>query len=99
MAKSGQFIYASTAVKFVKSSRHHPVKRLKALLSTSELGNDSPFTALDALYHQLLLTIENLDGALDLLTLLVLQERESCYLTVNFSEDFLGLDEGEFLQC
>jgi len=52
---------------------------------------------LDALYHQLFLTIENLDGALDLLTLLVLQDRESYYLTVNFSEDLLGLDEGEVL--
>jgi hypothetical protein len=72
---SGQFIYAATAVKFVESSRHHPVKRLKVLLGASEPGNDSPFTALDALYYQLLLTIENLDGALDLLTLLVLQDR------------------------
>ena len=92
---SGQFIYAATAVKFVESSRHHPVKRLKVLLGASEPENDSPFTALDALYHQLFLTIENLDGALDLLTLLVFQNRESYYL--NFSEDLLGLDEGEVL--
>lgn len=52
---------------------------------------------MDALYHRLLLIIENLDGPLDLLTLLVLQDRESYYLTVNFSEDLLGLDEGEVL--
>jgi len=94
---SGQFIYPATAIKFVESSRHHPVKRLKVLLGASEPGSDSPFTALDALYHQLFLTIENLDGALDLLTLLVLQDKESYYLTVNFSEEFLDLDEGEVL--
>jgi hypothetical protein len=95
---SGQFIYAATAVKFMESSRHSPVKRLKVLLGVSDPGNDSPFTALDALYRQLFLTVENLDGALDLLTLLVLQDRDSLYLTVNFSEDLLGFDEGEVLQ-
>ena len=41
--------------------------------------------------------MENLDGALDLPTLLVLRDRESYYFTVNFSDDLLGLDEGEVL--
>jgi hypothetical protein len=95
---SSQFIYAATAVKFVESSRHHPIERLKVLLGASEPGNDSPFTALDAFYHQLFLTIENLDGALDLLALLVFQGGESYCLTVNFSDsEDLGLDEGDVL--
>jgi hypothetical protein len=57
----------------------------------------SKWCELDALYQQLFLAIDDLEGAMDLLTLLVLQERDSYYLTVDFSGNLLGYDQGEVL--
>ena len=95
---SGQFIYAATVMKFMDCPRHSPVKRLKVILGAATPSNkDSPFAELDALYHQLFLAIDDREGAMDLLTLLVLQDRDSSYLTVDFSERFLAYDQGEVL--
>jgi len=95
---SGQFIYAATVMKFMDCYRHPPVKRLKIILGAAAPSNkDSPYAELDALYQQLFLAIDDLEGAMDLLTLLVLQDRDSYYLTVDFSENLLGYDQGEVL--
>ena len=95
---SGQFIYAATVMKFMDCHRYPPVKRLKIILGAAAPSNkDSPFAELDALYQQLFEAIDDLEGAMDLLTLLVLQERDSYYLTVDFSENLLGYDQGEVL--
>ena len=93
---SGQFIYAATVMKFMDSHRHPPIKRLKIILGVAAPSNkDSPFAELDALYQQLFFSIEDLEGAMDLLTLLVLQDRDSYYLTIDFSENLLAYDKGE----
>ncbi|KIM37579.1 hypothetical protein M413DRAFT_257752 [Hebeloma cylindrosporum] len=95
---SGQFIYAATVMKFMDSHRHPPMKRLKIILGAAAPSNkESPFAELDALYHQLFLAIDDLEGAMDLLTLLILQDRDSYYLTINFSEDLLAYEGGEVL--
>ena len=51
---SGQFIYASTVVKFVASARHHPAERLKIILGLkTPRQHDRPFAALDSLYNHI----------------------------------------------
>ena len=46
-----QFIYASTVIKYIRSPRHRPDKRLEIILGISvTLATDLPFAELDALY-------------------------------------------------
>ena len=54
---SGQFIYASTVVKFVSSRRHRPDHRLEIILDLRPNGKDLPFTELDALYRYVLSSV------------------------------------------
>jgi len=51
---SGQFVYASTAVRYTQSPRHVPHQRLDALLGLRPPFKDLPFAELDALYTHLL---------------------------------------------
>ncbi|KIM37667.1 hypothetical protein M413DRAFT_47349, partial [Hebeloma cylindrosporum] len=51
---SGQFIYASTVMKFIESHHHRPTDRLKIILGVSKSGADAPFAELDAVYHHVL---------------------------------------------
>ena len=56
---SGQFIYASTVVKFVTSRRHRPDHRLEIILGLRPNGKDLPFAELDALYRYILTSVED----------------------------------------
>jgi len=69
---SGQFIYASTVVKFVESTCHLPQERLEVVfgLVTPEIA--TPFAELDALYTQILSAVIQIEKALDILMVLVL---------------------------
>ncbi|CAA7262843.1 unnamed protein product [Cyclocybe aegerita] len=70
---SGQFIYASTVVDFLKSADHRPDDRLKVVLGLSPPhDNDAPFTQLDALYSYILSTGKNIQASLSVLALLIL---------------------------
>ena len=54
---SGQFIYASTVIKYVGSEYHSPCRRLETLLGIREApsdGHDLPFVELDSLYTHIL---------------------------------------------
>jgi hypothetical protein len=69
---SGQFIYASTVVKFVESTCHLPQERLEVVfgLVTPEIA--TPFAELDALYNQILATVVQIEKALDIFMVLIL---------------------------
>ena len=69
---SGQFIYASTVVKFVQSACHLPQERLEIIfgLVTPEIA--TPFAELDALYHQILSTVIQIEKVLEIFMVLVL---------------------------
>ena len=69
---SGQFIYASTVVKFVESTCHLPQERLEVVfgLVTPEIA--TPFAELDALYNQILSTVIQIEKGLDILMALIL---------------------------
>ena len=76
---SGQFIYASTVVKFVSSARHHPAERLKIILGLKTAGrNDRPFALLDALYNHIFQNVEDIDLVL-------------CILRVGLAEFFVDI--------
>ncbi|KAF8955623.1 hypothetical protein BDZ97DRAFT_260466 [Flammula alnicola] len=69
---SGQFIYASTVMKYVESRHNLPVHRLKVVLGLSAAVNDAdaPFAQLDALYAHILSSVHdsNLQKALEILS-------------------------------
>ncbi|KAF8811004.1 hypothetical protein BYT27DRAFT_7090431 [Phlegmacium glaucopus] len=69
---SGQFIYAATVVKFVRSPRRRPCEQLKIILGINATGNDTPFAELDALYCQIFSMVEDLPRALEALSFLFL---------------------------
>jgi len=56
---SGQFIYASTIIKFISSHRHRPDHRLEIILGLRPMGKDLPFAELDALYRYILTSVED----------------------------------------
>jgi hypothetical protein len=69
---SGQFIYASTIVKFVESTRHHPQERLDVVFGLVIPEIVTPFAELDALYDQILSTVNQIEKGLDILMVLLL---------------------------
>jgi hypothetical protein len=70
---SGQFIFASTVAKYVKSHRHWPPDRLKIIFGQSEPGQETPFAELDSLYHLILSSVADTEKLQDFLAFLVLR--------------------------
>ncbi|KAF8325492.1 hypothetical protein F5887DRAFT_1072634 [Amanita rubescens] len=68
---SGQFIYASTVVKFVDDIYDDPRERLDIVLKTHPVNSASPFAALDQLYIQILSQQPNIRLLRDLFTLII----------------------------
>jgi len=56
---SGQFIYAATVVRYVKSIRHKPHHRLDIVMNLRPAQGDRPFAELDALYALILSSVED----------------------------------------
>ena len=63
---SGQFIYASTVVKYVSSIRHQPADRLNVVLGIRppRHAREMPFGELDALYTYILTSVEDRETVL-----------------------------------
>ena len=68
---SGQFIYASTVVKFVEDIYDDPRERLDIVLKTRPVDSVSPFAELDQLYIQILSQQPNIRLLRDLFTLVI----------------------------
>ena len=68
---SGQFIYASTVVKFVDVTYDNPRKRLDIVLDIHPVNSASPFAELDQLYTRILSQQPNLRLLRDLFTLII----------------------------
>ncbi|KAF8152906.1 hypothetical protein B0H34DRAFT_85145 [Crassisporium funariophilum] len=69
---SGQFIYASTVVKYVKSSRHRPTRRLDIIFGLSSRGRDIPFAEIDNLYTLIFDLVEDPEEVLRVLSFIIL---------------------------
>ncbi|KDR86087.1 hypothetical protein GALMADRAFT_402006 [Galerina marginata CBS 339.88] len=59
---SGQFIYASTVIKFVESPRHRPMDRLDIILGLRIPGKNMPFAQLDALYSYIFSSMDDIES-------------------------------------
>lgn len=98
---SGQFVYAATVVRFIKSLRHRPVDRLEIILGLRPVLHDLPFAELDALYMHILSALEDPDRTLLIICtiLLNLSLYNHTLSRISNIEKFLGLDagDGEFL--
>lgn len=92
---SGQFIYVSTVVKFITSTRRHPDDSLNVILASHpSSGHISPFVELDTLYANVLSSVADLNKTLTILGFLIVCE--NLYLTMPaYLEDFLMLRAGE----
>jgi nucleoside-triphosphatase THEP1 len=92
---SGQFIYASTVMKYIASSRRNPTKQLKIIRGLADPGKDTPFAQLDSLYDLILSSVEDITRVLEILALLFLQTGYEFCLSVEFIETLLGYDPGD----
>ncbi|KDR68993.1 hypothetical protein GALMADRAFT_256229 [Galerina marginata CBS 339.88] len=97
---SGQFIYAATVTKFVKSTRHRPPNRLDIILGLNPAASarDMPFAELDALYRHIFLSVQDLDTALLILVWDMISRKSRSSAggwTVNWIEKIFSLSRGE----
>ena len=93
---SGQFIFASTVIKFVNSHRHWPPDRLKIIFGISPPGKTTPFAAIDSIYFYVLMAaFDNIDSALEIFAVLLFLRHRNLKITPRFIEFFLSLREGE----
>ncbi|KAF8958339.1 hypothetical protein BDZ97DRAFT_1842220 [Flammula alnicola] len=81
---SGQFIYASTVIKFVDSSRHNPAHRLGVILGSKTTGSLKPFGQLDDLYSTIFQALDEEDRMATLSILPILLSSE-VYTGTHFS--------------
>ncbi|KAF8172129.1 hypothetical protein BJ912DRAFT_105163 [Pholiota molesta] len=92
---SGQFIYASTVMKYIDSPRRNPTKQLKIVLGLADPGKDTPFAQLDSLYDLILSSVEDITRVLEILALVFLQTGYGEFLCVDFVETLLGYETGD----
>ncbi|PPQ92645.1 hypothetical protein CVT25_014361 [Psilocybe cyanescens] len=92
---SGQFIYASTVVKYVTSVHHRPTHRLEVVLGIQlPKAGDSPFAELDALYRYILMGVEDVDLILQIIGFVILHPTYYDN-SVAFIEAFFSLAPGD----
>ncbi|KDR73205.1 hypothetical protein GALMADRAFT_724755 [Galerina marginata CBS 339.88] len=88
---SGQFIYASTVVKYISSLTHNPTSRLDIILGLCPVIRGAPFADLDELYRHIFSTVEDLGAVLQVIGLIILGRQP---LTREI-ELILGLNHGD----
>jgi len=93
---SGQFIYASTVVKYVSSIRHHPADRLNVILGIRppRHAREMPFGELDALYTHIFSPVEEREMVLLILGFRMLSDFSDFMNTLDL-EDFFLLNQGD----
>jgi NACHT domain len=92
---SGQFIYASTVMKYLDSLKHRPMKRLDVILELTPIVADMPYKELDALYSHILSCVEDFATTIKILSFLLFGYRYFRGFTPDFVALLLGLDEEE----
>jgi len=94
---SGQFIYASTVVKYVSSMRHQPGDRLNVVLGIRPPRHvhEMPFGQLDALYRHIFTSVEDRETVLLILGFELLSPPRYPTMDAGELEDFLLLNRGD----
>ena len=92
---SGQFIYASTIMKYVSSIRHQPAARLDVVLEIRppRHAHDTPFGELDTFYRHIFSTVEDRKKVLLILGFRLIHP--IAQMTLQDLEHFFLLDAGE----
>ena len=97
---SGQFIYASTVMKYLESPDHRPMKRLDVIIGLKSADGDVPYKELDALYSYIFSCVEDFATTLRILGFLFFK---SWFWLIAVTPDFLahlfGLDEEDIHLC
>ncbi|KAJ3514051.1 hypothetical protein NLJ89_g2596 [Agrocybe chaxingu] len=98
---SGQFIYASIAIRFISSLRHHPRDRLNIVLGLCPPRRDLPFVELDALYTQIVSSSSDVGTLLDILGIAIVLAgmpgtEYMAPLPAGIIDGILDLEEGAF---
>jgi len=96
---SGQFIYASTVVKYVSSIRHQPADRLNVILGIRppRHAREMPFGELDALYMHILSVVEpeDIETVLLILGFHLLPKHSHAEMDIGDLERFFLLSRGD----
>jgi len=94
---SGQFIYASTVVKYVSSIRHRPADRLNIVLGLRppRHAREMPFRELDALYTHIFASVEDKETVLLILGFQLLSSSRYPQMDAEEVEDFFLLNRGD----
>ncbi|KAF8805135.1 hypothetical protein BYT27DRAFT_6667774 [Phlegmacium glaucopus] len=97
---SGQFIYASTVMKYLDSPNHRPMKRLDVIIGLIPVDGDMPYKELDALYSHILSCVDDWASTLKIFGFLFFRLRAYTQtVTPSFVADLLGLDEEDVHLC
>jgi len=93
---SGQFIYASTVIKYIKSLRHRPDHRLDIIQNLRPRASeaDMPFAQLDALYTHVLSSVEDIDTLLHVFAVYIYQREQGYRVSTEFIEKLCLLEHG-----
>ncbi len=95
---SGQFIYASTVIRFLRTIRSRPRDQLNIVLGLRPANQDLPFAELDALYLHIFQTLEHPEKTLLILgmlrCLIGFIDRDPISTAAGI-EEFLELDTGD----
>ena len=94
---SGQFIFASTVMKYVGSPRRWPTDRLEIIFGIISRGKDTPFADLDALYTHIFSSVEDINKVLDVFRVLVFVKTSVILRSSALIEDLLGLRSGDLM--
>ncbi|KAF8959727.1 hypothetical protein BDZ97DRAFT_1922701 [Flammula alnicola] len=96
---SGQFIYAATVSKYIKSNEHHPVECLQIVINLVKDPENRPYAELDALYAHIFAQAKKPELALCILRIHLMESVEPNvdlpFEEIRFIERFLGLGEGK----
>ena len=93
---SGQFIFASTVMKFITSTRRLLTASLDIILGLTPSNADAPFAELDALYINILSSMSDIKRTRSILGFLILSDALGAKMTTTiFIEDFLMLSRGD----
>ncbi|CAA7269769.1 unnamed protein product [Cyclocybe aegerita] len=76
---SNTFILPSVVMRYVESTRHLPVERLKIICETSRQVDERPYAELDALYTTILSGIEHIKPIVEVLGMLSLRSLSRSY--------------------
>ncbi|KAF8959693.1 hypothetical protein BDZ97DRAFT_1704866, partial [Flammula alnicola] len=97
---SGQFIYAATVSKYLKSGDSNPVQCLKIIINLMEDAEIRPYAELDTLYTYIFEQTKKPDAVLHILCILLPSQPALNLFTlpdliIPFIQDLLGLGEGD----